>query len=417
MQPRAPVLCPDALQARCGDAPALAQALIDARRDTLHTFAAFEGALPSLRVPQTDELNPPLWELGHIGWFQTYWLARYSERSRGWRADPHAPRTAPAPLHADALYDSARVAHADRWSLPLPDAQTTRHALDGQLTATLELLATQTGTSDSDLYFFRLALLHEDMHHEAALYMAQALGIPLDGARWHARALPEPGPALHLPATHRVLGADPNAGFAFDNEYGQLPVPIAATDIDNQVVRWREYLPFVESGGYAQAQWWGAQGWQWRQSSATGLAVATAPRYLRRDGATWWHARYGHWQRLDLHEPACHLSFFEAQAWCRWAGRQLPSEAQWEWASAADPERFRWGDVWEWTASAFAPFPGFCAHPYREYSAPWFDGRPVLRGASFMTQDRMRHPSYRNFFLPGRNDISAGFRSCQAAAA
>ena len=416
MQPRAPVVSPDALRARHGDARALAQDLIDARRDTLHTFAAFEAALPALRVPQTDELNPPLWELGHIGWFQTYWLARFSQRSRGWRADPDAPRTAPTPPHADALYDSSRVAHADRWSLPLPDAHTTRLTLERQLSATLDLLATPTDPRDADLYFFRLALLHEDMHHEASLYMAQALGIALDDARWRARALPTPGTTLHLPATRRILGADPDAGFAFDNECGQLPEQVEAVDIDSQVVRWHDYLPFVESGGYSQAQWWSAQGWQWRQSPASGLTDAGAPRYLRREGSAWWHTQYGHWQRLELHAPACHLSFFEAQAWCRWAGRQLPTESQWEWASVSHAEHFRWGDVWEWTASAFAPFAGFCAHPYREYSAPWFDGRPVLRGASFMTQARMRHPGYRNFFLPGRNDISAGFRSCRPAA-
>ena len=113
-----------------------------------------------------------------------------------------------------------------------------------------------------------------------------------------------------------------------------------------------------------------------------------------------------------MREAACHLSFFEAEAWCRWAGRRLPSEAEWERAACTGHPTFRWGDVWEWTASAFAPYPGFEAHPYRDYSAPWFDGRPVLRGASFMTQPRMRHARYRNFFLPQRNDVPAGFRSC-----
>ena len=115
---------------------------------------------------------------------------------------------------------------------------------------------------------------------------------------------------------------------------------------------------------------------------------------------------------LDAREAASHLTLHEAEAWCRWAGRRLPTEAEWECAACSAPDAFRWGDVWEWTGSQFEPFPGFEPHPYRDYSAPWFDGRPVLRGASHCTQPRMRHPRYRNFFTAARNDVPAGFRSC-----
>ena len=403
-----------AQRARFGDAAALADALTDSRRDTLQTFAAFEAALPTLRVPQAEELNPPLWELGHIGWFQTYWTTRNLGRTLGWRADPHALRAPPTRANADALYDSRLVAHAHRWTLPLPDAQTTRMDLAAQLTDTLDLLASAEKHGHDGLYFFRLALLHEDMHHEAALFMAQALGVPIADARWQPRDLPTPGPALQLPARRWVLGADPDAGFAFDNECGHQSVDLPDARIDRQVLRWCDYLPFAEAGGYAQAHWWSAQGWQWLQSrpSLGTDADAAAPRYLRREGSTWQQWRYGHWRALSPNEPACHLSWHEAQAWCLWAGRRLPTEAEWDWAATHAPQDFRWGDTWEWTASAFEPYAGFCPHPYREYSAPWFDGRPVLRGASFMTQARMRHLRYRNFFPPERNDISAGFRTC-----
>lgn len=406
--------------ARCGDAAALAQALQASRRDTLATFAVFEAARPELTVPQRVDFNPPLWELGHIGWFQSWWLGRNPACGAGLQADPDTPRRPSHPLGAgstnftaDTLYDSSRVPHAARWQLPLPDARRTRAALQAQLQETLDLLATWPASADPSLYFFRLALLHEDMHHEAALYMAQALGVNIPDDRWRGAALPTPPPALHLPGGSFVLGSAAAGGFAFDNEFDAHAVPLQPFEIDAQALRWAEFLPFVEAGGYADERWWAPAGWAWRQQCA-----ATAPRYLRHDVGTsrsWQRWRHGQWEPLPPDEAACHLTQHEALAWCRWAGRRLPSEAEWE-AAALTPHGstagFRWGDVWEWTASAFAPYPGFRAHPYRDYSAPWFDGRPVLRGASFMTQPRLRHARYRNYFPAERNDVAAGFRTC-----
>jgi ergothioneine biosynthesis protein EgtB len=394
--------------ARQGDAAALAQALLDSRRDTLATFAAYEAALPLLAVPQRYELNPPLWELGHVGWFQGWWLGRFAAHAQGVDAAPDAPRQPPSRADADGLYHSSLVAHHTRWQLPLPDASTTRAEVQQQFDETLALLARlpPETTDDRSLYFFRLALLHEDMHHEAALYMAQALGIGIDDARWQPAALPPPPPALQQAPGHWQLGSAA-AGFAFDNELGPHGVDLPATTIDAQALRWAEFLPFVDAGGYADERWWTPAGRAWL---ATGQV--RAPRYLRRDGAAWRQCRWGRWQALRAEEAACHLTQHEALAWCRWAGRRLPTEAEWERAACTAGPAFRWGDVWEWTASPFAPYPGFRAHPYRDYSVPWFDGRPVLRGASVMTQPRLRHPRYRNYFPPERNDVPAGFRSC-----
>ncbi|CAM3773207.1 selenoneine synthase SenA [Roseateles saccharophilus] len=380
-------LTPAARDARQGGPAALAAALRASRADTLARFAACERALPGLAVPLRPELNPPLWELGHIGWFQEFWIARNPERGRGWRADPDAPRLAPLRVGADALYNSSTVPHDSRWQLPLPDVAATRDDLERQLARTLALLR-QAGDDDDALYFFRLALLHEDMHHEAALYMARGLGLPVDDERWQARPLPEPPPALAFDAGPWRLGSAAGAGFAFDNELPAHEVALPACRIDAQAVRWAEYLPFVEACGLA------------------------APRHLRRDGGRWRQWLNGEWQALDLALAACHLTRHEAEAWCRWAGRRLPTEAEWERAACTQRADFRWGDVWEWTASPFAPFDGFLPHPYRDYSAPWFDGRPVLRGASHCTQPRLRHPRYRNFFPATRSDVPAGFRSC-----
>ena len=421
--------------AREGGAPELREALRESRRDTLATFSAYQRALPDLSVLQQAELNPPLWELGHIGWFQEYWIGRNPERDAGDRADPDVPRRAPLRADADLLYDSSHVPHDTRWSLPLPDATATCEDLGAQLAQSLHILAELDESKDDALYFHRLTLLHEDMHHEAALYMAQSLGIAIADPRWQPRPLPAPAGELPFAAARWQLGSDQPRGFAFDNEVGSFDADTPAYRIDAQVVRWADYLPFVEAGGYGQRQFWSDAGWAWRMAEQVRMAPQApngsqgpqgphaaqgpqAPRYLRRAAGEGWQCwRDGHWLALDLRQAARHLTLHEAQAWCRWAGRRLPTEAEWERAALTRPETFAWGEVWEWTASEFQPFAGFRPHPYRDYSAPWFDGRPVLRGASFMTQPRMRHPRYRNFFQPHRSDVPAGFRSCAGSAA
>ncbi len=404
---------PEAAVLRHGSAAELAGALAASRADTLATLAAWRAALPGLAVPLRDELNPPLWEIGHIGWFEEFWVARNpeQERLRGAAADPDAPRPDSLRPGGDALYNSSRVAHDHRWSLPLPDAEATLGDLARQREQTLALLSAVDPASRDDeaLYFFRLALAHEDMHHEAALYMAQHLGLPIGDARWQAPRLTSRCEAIPFEAGPWRLGWD-GPGFAFDNELRAQDVALPAGEIDSQVLTWAEFIPFVEAGGYTQPAWWTEAGQRW-----LGTAGADAPRYLRPAGADWQQWRHGAWRELPADEPACHLTLHEAQAWCTWAGRRLPTEAEWERTALGEPQRFRHGDVWEWTASAFEPFPGFERHPYRDYSAPWFGGsRQVLRGGSFMTQPRLRHPRYRNYFMPQRNDVPAGFRSCAA---
>lgn len=396
----------DAQAMRQADAATLAHALTHARAQLLACFDAYRAALQhdALRVPISDELNLPLWELGHIGWFEEYWLARNPARLNGAAADPDVARAAAVLNGADALYDSSRVAHTRRWQLALPDAARTLRYLEQLRERTLALLD-RSPAGDDALYFFRLVLFHEDMHREAWAYMAQNLGFALPGI--DAPAAPHAAGELELPAVRWRLGHE-GGGFAFDNERGAHDVELGAFRIDRAPVTWQRYLPFVEDGGYADQRWWSAAGWAWAQAHQT-------PRYLQRVGGQWRRRQFGREVDVDAEQPAMNLCFHEAEAWCRWAGRRLPSEAEWEHAAllAADSgEAFEWGQVWEWTASAFAPYPGFGAHPYRDYSMPWFDGRPVLRGGSFASAARMKHPRYRNYFSAARNDIFAGFRSC-----
>lgn len=385
----------EALAARCGGQEALRAALLESRARTLALLDACAAALDeTLAVPYSPQLNPPLWEAGHVGWFQDYWIARNRERVLGTACDPAHARPPGRLVDADVLYDSSRVAHRSRWTLPLPDLAATRAYLAAGLAETLELLAQDSAAAPDNarqFYFYRLALFHEDMHGEAGIYMAQALGIPLPrelAPPVSVTRAPAPAPTeLGFEARSWMLGHE-GEGFAFDNECAAHPVDVPAFRIDAAPVTWARYLPFVEQTGCAP------------------------PRYLRRFDGRWQQQVFGEWQALALDAPACHISWPEADAWCRWAGRRLPSEAEWELAACSEPA-FDWGTVWEWTASRFVPYPRFVAHPYRDYSAPWFaENRYVLRGASAATAPRMRHPRYRNYFTPERNDIFAGFRSC-----
>jgi ergothioneine biosynthesis protein EgtB len=371
-------------------------------------WQAYEDALPSnLEIRYAPELNPPLWELGHVGWFEEFWIARNPQRLRGVAADPDAPRAASRLTNPEGLYHSSRVAHTRRWHLDLPDGRRTWHALAAIRELTLALL---DGTDDSDeqLYFYRLAAQHEAMHLEAWVYMAQHLAIDLRGAGLvlQPEAAPEPTQELSVPAQDLRLDAQ-GPGFAYDNECPAFTVTTGPTLIDSAPVTWGRFMPFMEAGGYADARWWSEAGWAWRQR-----IDLRKPRHLSQEDGVWRRAVHGQWVALAADEPAVHISHHEAQAWCRWAGRRLPTEAEWLAASALPG--FHWGQVWEWTSSPFAPFPGFEAHPYRDYSQPWFDGRPVLRGASFATWPGVRDARYRNFFPPERQDIFAGFRTCPA---
>jgi gamma-glutamyl hercynylcysteine S-oxide synthase len=398
----------EALALREGTTSDVRDALLAARERTLvladAVLRAVGAAYPG--VPYRPELNPPLWELGHVAWFQEWWIARNRQRAAGVRADPEHGREPSLLAQADAWYDSSRVAHRTRWTLPLPDADGTREYLAAMLAQTLRALdELPVHASDDDLYFFRLVALHEMMHAEAASYMAQHLGIEL-GAGAPPRWPCEPAAELELPAQRWRLGSEAT-GFAFDNELAAHEVEIRTIAIDDRPMSWARFLPFVEAGGYEQPSWWPAEAGEWLAGQAE-----RRPRALRRVRGEWEQRDGERWEPLDPAQPAVHLTAFEAQAWCRWAGRRLPSEAEWECAALTLPG-FVWGHAWEWTASVFAPFAGFTPHAYRDYSQPWFHTRRVLRGACPATSPSLAHARYRNFFEPHRSDVFAGFRSCR----
>jgi EgtB-related family protein len=375
---------------RTGGTDVVRAALLAARKRTLLLADAFADALRNerMRVPYRATLNPPLWEWGHVAWFQEWWIARNRQRAKGTHCDPDHERLPSLMAGADELYDSGRVAHTTRWDLPLPDEKGTREWMAATLAPTLDVLeGLPPDAGDDELYFFRLVTLHEEMHAEASVYMARSLGIDVPaGALRHMESPAGDARTIRVPAQHFVAGWQ-GPGFAFDNELQPVPMRLDAFDIDAEPVTRARFDEFVADGGLRERRWWDDAGWAWLQGTEPARQAGIAG------------------------SPAVHVTAYEADAWCRWAGRRLPTEFEWECAALTQPG-FLWGAVWEWTASAFAPYAGFQPHPYRDYSAPWFGTRRTLRGACAATSRSLAHPRYRNFFEPHRADIFSGFRSC-----
>jgi iron(II)-dependent oxidoreductase len=420
----------------------------DARERTMELIADLSDE--QMMGPGLEIVNPLLWEIGHVAWFQERWVLRRSPPRGSVRGD------------ADALYDSARVPHDDRWTLPLPSRAATLDYLEQVRNRVLDRLHSIEANAD-EIYFNLLALFHEDMHTEAFTYTRQTLGYPpprlsidQSQATGAADAGPLPGD-VRIPGGMFVLGAAPETGFVFDNEKWAHPVEVRPFAIARAPVTNAEFAAFVEADSYRRQELWSEAGWAWRRQSG-----AEHPVY-------WQHPAAGGWQRRDFdrlvplepHHPVLHVNWYEADAYCRWAGRRLPTEAEWEVAASAEPatdgqgitarkQRFPWGDeaptpehanldwqwrgcvdvagfpagdspfgcrqmignVWEWTSSAFLPYPGFVIDPYKEYSEPWFGTRKVLRGGCWTTRSRLIRNTWRNFYTPDRRDVWAGFRTC-----
>ncbi len=365
--------------------------LRDCRTRTLELVV--DLAPDQLFGPRLDIVNPLLWEIGHLAWFHEYFALRRLEGRNSVLPD------------ADALYDSSVVPHDDRWSLPLPSLDRTLEYMRSVQDALLARLAGPTASADES-YLYQLVTFHEDMHDEAFIYTRQTLGYPepkfADGGPPADDTVgPWPGD-VHVPGGSFKLGSSRNARFVFDNEKWAHPVAVRPFRISRAPVTNAEFAAFVEDGGYRQRKFWGDEGWRWRES-----ARAEHPLYWRPEGRGFTVRRFQRSEPLPPHQPVIHVNWYEATAWCRWAGRRLPSELEWEVAASAEPtaqdglgERKRlypWGDappgrghanldggalgcvdvaayaagdsawgcrqmignVWEWTASVFEPYPGF----------------------------------------------------------
>lgn len=389
------------------DSPAMRQAgrellslaWMDARNHTLSLLARLESHAGPVGEPS------PAWWVGHAAWFAESWIGRNTQRNLG-------PRCPPAPTRLASIEPQA-----DRWWHPsealsardLPDPEALRAWLLETLESTLELLQ-RTPETDDALYFFRLALFHEDAVGERLVQQAQHLGVDL-GWPDDTRAL-APRDPIALPATRWTLGRF-DGGFHFDHEAGAHAVDVPAFEIDAQAVTWAQFAEFVADGGYDRAELWQAEGWDWLQS---GAEPRRAPRHVEQIGAASGAVllrRFGRVVRMAGHQPAVHLSWWEADAWARWARRRLATEVEWEIAAhQAGSRGFRWGQAHEWTSNRLQPWPGYVEGPWAEAAAACFGRARVLRGGSFATRARLLHPRARGYASPGDDARFTGFRTC-----
>ena len=366
---------------RASSKEAIAERLLEARRRTLDLIEPLDDEQLN-RAYGAPLLSPLAWDLGHIANFEELWLVQ----TVGGRE----------PLHGDLgrFYDAIENPRRTRGALPILRDAELRAYLAEVRERSLDVLdgltAVDIGPDAEDPllrdgFVYEMLLAHELQHVETMLQLLQMVADYEPPARFRPEAepLPEEPEPVSVAAGPYEIGAGP-AGFAYDNERGRHAVELSAFEIDRTPVANSAYARFVEETG------------------------ADPPMYWRRDGDGWVREAMGRRKPLDPRQPVAHVSWHEADAFARWAGKRLPTEQQWE---AAHDRLEGVGAAWEWTSSAFLPYPGFEAFPYPEYSKVFFgDEHRVLRGGSWATHASVMRPSFRNWDLPQRRQIFSGIR-------
>ncbi|MFK4040583.1 ergothioneine biosynthesis protein EgtB [Nonomuraea wenchangensis] len=407
----------------------------------------YTAAEDDLLVRQHSPLMSPLvWDLAHVGNYEELWVLRA------------AAGITPLRPEIDDIYDAFKTPRRDRPTLPFLRPAEARDYIGGVRGRVLDVLdAVDLADPDPlrrDGFVFGLVIQHEHQHDEtmlATLQLAGRPGVVRDGD------LPpglSAGPEeVYVPAGEFLMGTD-SLPWAYDNERPAHRVDLPAYWIDRLPVGNAAYAAFIEDGGYHDARWWTPEGWRWRQENGV-----FAPLFWTRDGGAWWRTRFGRPEPVPMDEPVQHVCWYEADAYARWAGKRLPTEAEWEkacgWDAAAGRARpYPWGeqdptpelanlghraarpaplgaypggaspygaeqmvgDVWEWTATWFDGYPGFRAFPYREYSEVFFGKEyRVLRGGSWAADPAAVRTTFRNWDYPIRRQIFTGFRCARTA--
>lgn len=368
---------------------AMLAALQDARRATLELVDHLSDE--QLERVLSPIMSPLVWDLAHIAAYEDLWIAHRHAGLDLLRED------------LAAVYDAFETPRSVRGEIELLDAAQARAYLDDVRARTVAAL-TRAGVGDGVLC--EMVVRHELQHQETMRQTMALAGLLPAGEQRLPRPLqseqttPPRGEPLTqsladvdgwmtVPAGAFEMGADAD-GFAYDNERPRHSLWLTAFQIARRPVSNASWMRFSEGGGYERREWWSDEGWAWKEE----YDITHDPRVAAGHPAA----------------PVCHVSWYEAEAYARAVGARLPSEAEWERAARLDALE-RVGAVWEWTRSVFEPYPGFVAHPYREYSEVFFGkGYRVLRGGSWATSKRVGTVTFRNWDLPIRRQIFAGVR-------
>ena len=378
----------------------LAGALESARTRSLSLLEPLSDE--ALSVQHSPLMSPLVWDLAHIGNYEDLWLIR------------HLGAAAVRP-EIDELYDAFLQPRVRRHQLPLLSPAQAREYVRRVRGRTLELLASlDLDVEDPHLaggYVHRMVIQHEHQHDETMLATLQLSGLAID----HPPVVP-PGLDWQSSGEARIasgaftMGTDLDP-WALDNEKPAHSVRLEEYWIDVAPVDNATWISFIDAGGYENRSLWSEAGWAWRTEERV-----SAPLYWSQvQGGGWQRRHLGRQAELVPHSPVEHVSWHEAEAFARWAGRRLPTEAEWEKAHVQSALRGV-GHGWEWTSSNFTGYPGFRAFPYREYSEVFFgsDYR-VLRGSSWATHETVARPTFRNWDYPIRRQIFTGVRTARGA--
>ncbi len=351
-----------------------------------------------LLVQVSPLMSPLVWDFAHIGYFEELWLLRELG------GEP------PARAEHDDVYDAFAHERSERGELPILPPRAAREYVADVRARVLALLPTVDLAGGDPLlengFLFGLIVQHELQHVET---MTQTLQLG---------SLPGPEPPGPPPVTTSgdvlveagpfQLGVDEDEVWAYDNERRRHEATLPAFRIDRALVSNADWLDFMAGGGYRERALWSDEGWEWRTAERV-----EAPLYWRPDGDGWVLLRFERVEPVSTVEPVQHVSWYEADAYARWAGKRLPSEAEWEKAArlAGDQLEHLRGAVWQWTSSHFEGYPGFRAFPYAEYSEVFFgEEYRVLRGGSWITDEVVARTSFRNWDYPQRRQIFSGVR-------
>jgi iron(II)-dependent oxidoreductase len=408
------------------------------------TVEALEA--PELTSQVSPLMSPLVWDLAHIGNYEEQWLLRAAAGAEAIRPD------------IDDIYDAFEHPRAERPSLPLLSPAESRAYVTTVRQRVLDSLekVPLVGSLTENGFVYHMVIQHEHQHDETMLATHQL--------RKGAPALLDPPGAdsvigdtstaeVLVPGGPFLMGTSDDP-WAYDNERPGHTVDVASFHIDTTPVGNAAYAAFIEAGGYQDPRWWHPKGWDWKSASGK-----EAPGFWHREGGQWLRRRLGRVEPVPMDEPVQHVCWYEADAYARWAGKRLPTEAEWEKAGSWDPvaerkRRLPWGDsgeagdhanlgqrrlhpaplgsypggasaygvrqligdVWEWTSSDFTAYPGFRAFPYKEYSEVFFGGDyKILKGGSWATHPLSGRATFRNWDHPIRRQIFSGFRCARDA--